>query len=82
MTKSDPYHNDHECPQCGDTVLVPLPYPKYVDCQECKSKLEIHPDAEFEDGLWHDRTELSIVDPERDHMKTMLQFAKEKHGAP
>jgi predicted RNA-binding Zn-ribbon protein involved in translation (DUF1610 family) len=53
--------NEYECPNCGDTVQVPMPASKNVDCTSCGAKLEIHPDAEFFDGLWHDRTELSIV---------------------
>jgi len=74
VIKSNPNSNDFECPNCDEWLSVPLPYAKYVNCPWCKSKLEIHPDAEFEDGLWHDRTELSIV--EEDHMKRMIEYAK------
>jgi hypothetical protein len=35
--------------------------------------LEIHPDADFENGMWHDLTTLSVVDPEREHIKRMLK---------
>lgn len=76
MTKSDPYHNFYSCPNCEADVEVALPLAKYATCAECKTKLEIHPDAEFEDGMWHDRTVLSIVDPEREHMKRMVAHAK------
>jgi len=76
MTRSDPYHNSYECPECSDDVEVPLPLAKYVTCPTCKSKLEIHPDADWFDGMWHDRTELSVVDPERDHMRRMLDHAR------
>lgn len=59
----EPY-NEYPCPNCEEDVRVGLPAAKYVDCPSCKAKLEIHPDAEFEDGMWHDRTTLSIVDYE------------------
>lgn len=62
MTKSDPNHNDHVCPACDDWIAVPIPYAKNITCPWCNAKLEIHPDAEFDRGMWHDRTELSIVD--------------------
>ena len=55
--------NDYECPNCGNTVSVPIPYSKYAHCTSCGAKLEVHPDAEFY-GLWHDRTTLSIVKEE------------------
>jgi len=53
-------YNEFECPNCDEIVNVPVPYTKYVECPGCKAKLEIHPDAEF-DGLWHDRTTLSLA---------------------
>lgn len=68
----------YECPNCSEDVAVALPPAKYVDCHSCHSKLEIHPDADFFDGMWHDRTTLSVVDPEREHMKRMFDFAKSK----
>ncbi len=73
-------YNEYPCPNCEADVRVALPAAKYATCPECKAKLEIHPDADFEDGMWHDRTELSIVDPEREHMKTMLEHAKSKEA--
>jgi DNA-directed RNA polymerase subunit RPC12/RpoP len=79
MTKSDPWHNTYSCPSCEADVAVTLPVAKYVTCPECHSKLEIHPDAEFEDGLWHDRTELAVIDSEREHMKRMLKHLQQ-HG--
>lgn len=77
MTKSDPYHNEYECPNdaCGEWVSVPLPLAKYVMCPACKARLQINVDAEFYGGMWHDRTELSLCDPEREHKEAML-----KHG--
>ncbi len=78
MTKSDPWHNEYECPNCDEWIAVPIPLAAYVNCPECKAKLEIHPNADWFDGFWHDRTTLSIVDPEREHMKLMLEHAK-KH---
>jgi hypothetical protein len=42
--------------------------------------LNINVDAEFDRGMWHDRTELSVVDPEREHMKTMLEHAKSREA--
>ena len=81
MTVSDPWHNEYECPvdECGEWVKVPLPLSAYVTCPSCHTKLEIHPDYEFEDGMWHDRTTLSVVDPEREHMKKMLNHLQ-SHG--
>ncbi len=70
--------NTYSCPNCEADVSVALPLAKYAECLECKTKLEIHPDADFEDGMWHDRTTLSIVDPQREHMKVMLEHAR-KH---
>lgn len=74
--------NDFECPNCFEWLKVPIPYARYVDCPSCRAKLEIHPDAEFDEGVWHDLTELSIV--EEEHMKRMLNFAleKEQDGTP
>jgi hypothetical protein len=79
MTKSDPDHNEYECPvdDCGEWVSVALPVSKYVTCPSCNTKLEIHPDAEFFDEHWHDRTHLSVVDPEREHMKKMLNHLQQ-----
>jgi hypothetical protein len=68
--------NEYSCPNCEEDVSVPLPASKYVNCGHCKTKLEVHPDAEFYDGLWHDLTTLSIVDEEREHMKRMVAHAK------
>jgi hypothetical protein len=76
MTRSDPYHNDYPCPGCEEDVSVPLPPPKYVTCPECHAKLEINVDAEWFDGMWHDRTSLSLVDPEQEHIKRMVDHAK------
>lgn len=64
--------NEYECPECDAWVRVALPPSRYVKCPECMSNLEVHQDADFEDGMWHDRTTLSVVDPEREHMKRML----------
>ncbi len=64
--------NYYECPECDEWVSVPLGPPKYVTCSHCKSRLEIHPEADFSDNMWHDRTTLSVVDPELEHMKAML----------
>jgi DNA-directed RNA polymerase subunit RPC12/RpoP len=74
-------YNEYPCPACEEDVRVPLPASAYVTCPSCQSKLEIHPDAEFEDGLWHDKTHLSVVeqresvstdDMYREHIKRML----------
>lgn len=54
-------YNQYECPNCGDLVECALPLAKYVQCETCGSKLEIHPDADF-NGIWHDRTTLSVVE--------------------
>ncbi len=78
--KQCPSSNDFECPNCEEWLSVPLPYAKYVDCPWCKKKLEIHPDADFDRGMWHDRTTLSVVDPEREHMKQMVDHAKSKEA--
>ncbi len=75
--KPEPY-NEYPCPNCEADVRVGLPVSKYAECPECKAKLEIHPDADWFDGFWHDRTTLSIVDPEREHMQRMVDFAKNK----
>ena len=75
MTKSDPNHNEFECPNCDEWIQVPLPSAKYVDCPWCKKTLEIMVDAEWFDGMWHDRTELSIVDDETAHKLRMLEHA-------
>jgi hypothetical protein len=74
-------YNEYPCPNCEEDVRVPLPPSKYATCPGCKKTLEIHPDAEFEDGLWHDRTTLSIVDPEREHMKRMLRHLHDYESA-
>jgi DNA-directed RNA polymerase subunit RPC12/RpoP len=73
MTESLNYYS---CPECEEDVPTRLPLAKYVTCPGCKSKLEIHPDADFENGMWHDLTTLSVVDPEREHIKRMLKHAK------
>jgi DNA-directed RNA polymerase subunit RPC12/RpoP len=72
-------YNEYPCPACEEDVRVPLPASAYVTCPSCQSKLEIHPDAEFFDEHWHDRTTLSIVDEEREHMKKMLNHLQQ-HG--
>ncbi len=59
----EPY-NEYPCPNCEAEVRVGLPAGKNVVCQECKTKLEIHPDAEQDEDGWHDRTTLSIVETE------------------
>lgn len=68
-------YNTYSCPNCEDDVEVPLPVAKYATCESCGTKLEIHPDAEFDEDGWHDRTHLSVVDPEQEHKEAML-----KHG--
>jgi hypothetical protein len=73
--------NQYPCPGCEEDVDVPVPASKYVSCQHCKVKLEVHPDAEFYDGLWHDLTTLSIVDEEREHMKRMLKHLRQNESA-
>jgi hypothetical protein len=74
-------YNFYPCPNCEADVSVALPPAKYATCDECKTKLEIHPDADFEDGHWHDKTHLSVVeqresvstdDMYHEHMKRML----------
>lgn len=55
-------YNTYSCPECEDDVQVPLPAAKHVTCEGCGATLEIHPDADFEDGMWHDRTHLSVVE--------------------
>jgi DNA-directed RNA polymerase subunit RPC12/RpoP len=70
--KPEPY-NDYPCPNCEADVRVSLPAAKYAECEECGAKLEIHPDAEFYDGMWHDLTELSVVDPGEEHRRAMLE---------
>jgi DNA-directed RNA polymerase subunit RPC12/RpoP len=56
-------YTTYECPACDEEFEVSLPVSKYAVCANCQSKLEIHPDAEFERGMWHDRTTLSVVTP-------------------
>ena len=78
MTKSDPYHNEYECPVCDEWVPVALPMAAYATCPGCKRKLKVMVDAEFDENGWHDRTELDVADdtnpdPEREHMKRMLK---------
>ncbi len=51
-------YNQYPCPVCEADVRVSLPAAKYVTCPECNVKLEVRPDADWEDGMWHDRTEL------------------------
>jgi hypothetical protein len=65
--------NEYPCSNCEEAVRVPIPPSKYIICQHCKTQLEIHPDAEFYDGLWHDLTTLSVVDPEREHMRKVIR---------
>lgn len=72
--------NEYECPECGEDVRVELPAGKYVKCPECMSNLEIHADADFKDGMWHDRTTLSVADPGREHMERMLEWAKSQRA--
>ena len=74
-------YNEYPCPSCEEDVRVPIPPSKYVVCQSCKRQLEIHPDAEFYDGLWHDLTTLSIVDDQREHMKRMLRHLQDHESA-
>ncbi len=61
----EPY-NTYACPSCEADVRVGLPHAKYAFCDECKTRLEIHPDAEFDEDGWHDRTTLSIVETEEE----------------
>jgi hypothetical protein len=75
MYRSSNY-NLYTCPNCEEDVPVALPAAKWATCPECCTKLEIHPDADWEDGMWHDRTTLSVVDPEREHMKAMVRHAE------
>jgi hypothetical protein len=77
MTTLSADYNFYPCPNCEEDVAVALPPAKYATCHECNTKLEIHPDADFEDGMWHDRTTLSIVDEEREHMKRMLRHLQQ-----
>lgn len=86
MTKSDPWHNSYTCPNCEEDVPCALPLAKFVECPECKTKLEIMVDAEFDNGSWHDLTKLSIAEdscPEcrsdREHKQRMIDFAKKKY---
>ena len=74
-------YNEYECPECGEWVRVALPLSKYADCKNCQAKLEIHPDAEFEDGMWHDRTTLSVAVPGREHIQRMIDYAKRHEPA-
>lgn len=67
--------NDYECPECGEWIWVP-PLSKYVKCPCCKAQVAIHPDADFHDGHWHDRTTLSVAVPGRAHIERMLEWAK------
>lgn len=74
-------YNEYPCPSCEEDVRVPIPPSAYVVCQHCKTQLEIHPDAEFYDGLWHDLTTLSIVDDQHEHMKRMLKHLQDHESA-
>lgn len=53
--------NEFDCPNCGDVVEVELPYAATVTCPN-GCKLNICPDADFANGMWHDRTTLSLVE--------------------
>ncbi len=58
--RPEPY-NEYPCPNCEADVRVGLPAGKYATCGDCKTRLEIHPEADWFDGFWHDRTTLSIA---------------------
>lgn len=75
-------YNSYPCPSCEADVSVALPLAKYATCDECKAKLEIHVDAEFDEDGWHDLTTLSVVDEQREHMKKMLKhLTQDEHKA-
>ncbi len=50
-------YNEFDCPVCDEVVQVALPYAKWATCPN-GHRLEIIPDADFDENGWHDRTEL------------------------
>jgi hypothetical protein len=61
-----PNYTEYPCPNCEESVPVEVPTSGHVVCPECKLNLEVHPDAEFDQDGWHDRTTLSIVPGQSD----------------
>lgn len=47
-----------ECPKCSEWIDILPTTPEKFDCPWCKAKLEQCVDAEFENGSWHDLTEI------------------------
>jgi hypothetical protein len=60
MSRPEPY-NEYPCPECEEEVRVELPAGTHVTCDGCGTLLSIDADAEFDRGMWHDRTTLSVV---------------------
>jgi len=48
----------YECPCCGEWIEILPTTEKIFNCPWCNEKLRVSRDAEFVDGLWHDRTKL------------------------
>ena len=52
----------YDCPSCGDNIKIPSDClsDKNEDCccSNCGVEFTIDYDAEFEDGMWRDRTKL------------------------
>lgn len=43
---------EYECPHCGEWFEID-PEEELYTCKVCNSKLMIHRDADFVDGIWH-----------------------------
>lgn len=53
---------EYPCPHCETMLEVTDPAAKF-NCANCNRLLGVDTDAEFEDGMWRDLTELYIVKP-------------------
>lgn len=73
-------YNTYPCPECEDDVEVALPCSKYATCTGCGAHLEVHPDADFDDGGWHDLTHLSVARPADGEDIEEWQYQSEKGG--
>lgn len=51
----------YTCPKCGCEEVHIEHTHDITECPECHSKLKVDVDAEFYNGMWHDRTKLYTI---------------------
>lgn len=74
-------HVHHDCPGCGEEILVDYESgATKVVCPRCKALCTVESDAEFIDGAWKDRTKLIPPADFQSNPKRKEPHAKEKPG--